>query len=83
MIVMVGLSCHVGERTVMPGQKKTGVGAGEALPTHTTLSKFLNALHGHRLWGALRSKELALILRRMLAEKEEGFRTGQEKGQEV
>lgn len=31
---MVGLSCHVGEGTVMSDQKKAGVGAGEALSPH-------------------------------------------------
>lgn len=50
--MMVGLSRHVGEGTVMSGQK-TDVGAGEALSHHhATLSKFLNALRGHRLWAS-------------------------------
>lgn len=51
--MMVGLSCHVGEGTVMSGQKKTGVGVGGALSHHrATLSKVLNALRGHRLWAS-------------------------------
>lgn len=50
---MAGLSRHVGEGTVMSGQKKTDVGAGGALSHHhATLSKFLNALRGHRLWAS-------------------------------
>lgn len=85
MTMRVGLSCHAGEGTVMSGQKKTGVGAGGALSHHDddTLSKFLRVQCGQRLWPALGSKELTLIFRRMLSEKDEGFRTGPEEGQEV